>query len=73
MKGKNTRPGLRIISLHRLLAATLSFQHASDNTKGLSQSYRYLLQHPIFCSWNTIRLHSSKHGALQYFLEAKHH
>jgi len=27
--------------------------------KELSQSCRCLLQHPLFCSWNTIRLHSS--------------
>ena len=33
---------------------------------------RCLLQHPIFC-WKTIRLHSSKHGVLQYCLEANYH
>jgi len=30
-------------------------------------------QHPIFCSWNTIRPHSSKHGVPQHCLAANHH
>jgi len=53
------------------LQTTATFQHASDNTKGLSQYCRYLLLHPIFCSLKTIRLHSSE-DVLQYCLEANH-
>jgi len=47
---------------------TATFQHASDSTKGLSQSYRSYYNTQF--SAVEIRLDC---GVLQYILEAKHH
>jgi len=56
-----------------LAQTTATFLHVSDKTKGLSQTRRYLLQHPISAVETWLDLHSSKHAVLQCCLEANHH
>jgi len=71
MKGKNILPGLQIISLHRFLQR-FSMRHTTQRDYHNHTDTYYNTQFSA-AEIHTIRLHSSKRGVLQYFLEAKHH
>jgi len=69
MKGKNVRPGFQLI----FLTGYCNVSACVRQHKGIITILQVPTITPNFLQLKNVRLHSSKHGVLQYFLEAKHH